>query len=162
MNRLIAIALIVACAPAGADPVDEVRCREIGFSKSVENRDARAFRSYIDRDARFIGSTVRRGRSEIAEGWAPFLAEGGPRIKWRPTHVEVLEDGKLAFSRGLYRLIARNDDGTESVSWGSFNSTWRRNDDGEWRVVFDAGDPAARPPTLDNQLLLDEDDDCEV
>ncbi len=161
MRLLVAVVFLLASGAALADPVKEVRCREIAFSESVENRDEKAFRSFIDRDARFVGSSVRRGPSEITEGWAPFLAEGGPQIKWRPLHVEVLENGRLAFSRGLYRVTARNDDGTDSVSWGSFNSTWRLNEDGEWRVVFDAGDPAAQPPTLEIQLLLDQDDDCD-
>lgn len=161
MQRIALISLVFLAAGAAADPADEVRCREIGFSKSVENRDARAFRSFIDRDARFIGAEVRRGRSEITEGWSPFLAEGGPKIKWRPIHVEVLDDGKLALTRGLYRLTAVNEDGKESVSWGSFNSVWRLNDDGEWRVVFDAGDPAAGPPSMEDQLVLEQDDDCQ-
>ena len=164
MNRLSLlplIALVLIGSTALADPIEEVRCREIAFSKAAENRDDKAFRSFIDRDARFVGNRVRRGHSEIVDGWAPFLADGGPSIKWRPLHVEVLDDGKLAFTRGLYRVFNVDADGNESVSWGWFNSTWRLNDDGVWRVVFDTGDPAVRPPTLDEQTLLDQDDDCE-
>jgi len=160
MKNLIIVTLLLVASPAFADLTDTVRCREIAFSKSVENRDAEAFRAFIDKDARFIGGHVRRGRSEITEGWAPLLAEGGPRIKWRPIFVEVLDDGKLALTRGLYRLISEHEDGSETVSWGSFNSTWRLNDDGEWRVVFDAGDAAAEPPSLEDQFILEQDDDC--
>ena len=161
MQRIALFLLVFLTTAAMADPADDVRCREIGFSKSVENRDLRAFRSFIDTDARFISDQVRRGRSEISDGWSPFMEKDGPRIKWRPRFVEVLEDGKLAMTRGLYRISATNEDGSESVAFGSFNSPWRLNDDGEWRVVFDAGDPAARPPSPEEQALLDQEDDCE-
>ena len=45
-------------------------------------------------------------------------------------------------------------------SWGTFNSVWRVNDDGQWRVVFDAGSPAASAPDDETKALLEADDDC--
>ena len=89
------------------------------------------------------------------------MADDGPRIRWRPMYVEVLEDGKLALSRGVYEFVAMAEDGTETRSYGSFNSTWRLNEDGVWRVVFDAGDPWARPASEDELALLDQPDDCD-
>lgn len=151
---------MILMVSAAADPVDEVRCREIGFSKSVESRDVEAFRSFVDADARFISNRPRRGVDEIAEGWSTFMAEDGPRIRWRPQYVEVLEDGTLALSRGLYEYVTTGEDGTEIRTYGSFNSTWRLNADGVWRVVFDAGDPAARPPTDEEKAILDQEDAC--
>jgi len=142
-----------------ADPADEVRCREIGFSQSIENRDIEAFKSFLDPDARFVSNRPRRGVEEIAEGWSTFIGEDAPRIKWRPKFVEVLEDGKLAFSVGLYEFTARNDDGVETRSYGSFHSTWRLNDDGVWRVVFDAGDRWAEPASEEELALLDDDNE---
>ncbi|MGI9223041.1 MAG: YybH family protein [Woeseiaceae bacterium] len=162
MHRMIATTMVslALIASAAAGPVDEVRCREIGFSKSVENRDIEAFRSFVDADARFISNRPRRGVDEIAEGWSTFMAEDGPRIRWRPQYVEVLEDGTLALSRGLYEYVTTAEDGTETRTYGSFNSTWRLNADGVWRVVFDAGDPAARPPTDEEKAILDQEDAC--
>ena len=73
--------------------------------------------------------------------------------------VEVLEDGALALSRGPYRYTEKNEDGEEVDYWGTFNSIWRLNDDGEWRVVFDAGSPSAKPPPDEVKALLNDDDD---
>ncbi|NIL95427.1 MAG: DUF4440 domain-containing protein [Woeseiaceae bacterium] len=160
MKRIGIAGIILLPAMAMADLTDDVRCREIGFSKSVENRNIEAFRSFIDQDARFISNRPRRGVDEIAEGWSGFMAEDGPRIRWRPMYVEVLQDGTLALSRGVYEYIATAEDGTQSRTFGSFNSTWRLNDDGVWRVVFDAGDPWARQATDEEIALLDADDDC--
>ena len=96
MQRFAWTSIVLISSLASADVTDEVRCREIGFSKSVENRDIEAFKSFVDADARFISNRPRRGVDEIAEGWSTFMVEDGPRIRWRPQYVEVLEDGKLA------------------------------------------------------------------
>ena len=156
---LILISLIVA-SNALADLTDDVRCREIGFSKSVEIQDTALFASFIDADARFVGNSVTRGTAAIAEGWSVFFAENGPSIKWRPQFVEVIEDGTLALTRGPFRLITKDEQGVETEHWGTFNSVWRPNADGEWRVVFDAGSDSNETPSDEVRALLDQEDNC--
>ena len=160
MPSLITMLCLLVASIAFADPVDEVRCREIGFSKSAEERNIEAFRSFIDADARFASNTVLRGVDAVAEAWAVFFAADGPSIKWRPQIIEVLEGGKLALSRGPYRVTGTDTDGNAIENWGTFNSVWRQSDDGKWRVVFDAGSPAAAAPDDATKALLDADDDC--
>ncbi len=155
------IICLVATSSALADLTADVRCREIGFSKAAETRDLDAFRSYIDADARFVASDVRRGVDEVVAAWAPFFAADGPAIRWRPSVVEVLENGRLALSRGPYRVVAKDADGEPVEHWGTFNSVWRLNDDGIWRVVFDAGSPSESPPDEAMQALLAAESDCE-
>lgn len=150
----------LAAQVAAADAMDEVRCREIGFSRAAEVQDMAAFRSYIDADARFVSNSVLRGVDDIAAAWSVFFGEDSPSIKWRPQIVEVLEGGKLALSRGPYRVTASDADGNAVEQWGTFNSIWRLHDDGLWRVVFDAGSPAATPPDEETQALLDAEDGC--
>ncbi len=155
---VLAMAVVASCA--FADPADDVRCREIGFSRSAESRDVTAFRSFIDADARFVGASVLRGVPAIAEAWSVFLTPGGPAIKWRPQVVEVLADGRLALSRGPYRVVSEDAEGNAVESWGTFNSVWRLGDDQVWRVVFDAGSPAAEPPDEATMQILDAEVDC--
>ena len=65
MKKLALAGLLTALAvPAVADLEDEVRCREIGFSKSVENQDHERFASFVDPDARFV--------SETTEAWGTY------------------------------------------------------------------------------------------
>jgi ketosteroid isomerase-like protein len=152
--------LFALAACAVADVTSDVRCREIAFSRSAENRNIEAFKLFLDIDARFVGSSVLRGPDEISEAWKVFFTEGGPAIKWRPQFVEVLEDGTLALTRGPYRMIDKDADGNPVEVWGTFNSVWRKNADKEWRVVFDAGNSAAKPPDAETQALLDSEDTC--
>lgn len=161
MKSILTIAIcLLAAGTASADLTEDVRCREIGFSSSVEHQDIDAFRSFIDADARFVGSAVTKGVDEVAEAWSVFFAAGGPTIKWRPQVVEVLENGTLALSRGPYRSTSVDEDGNRIERWGTFNSVWRLNEDGEWRVVFDAGGPAASEPDDETRALIDAENDC--
>ena len=162
MKKILPAVLLFVASTAMADLTDDVRCREIGFSKSIESRDMDSFRSFLDDDARFVGGGVRRGPDEIIEGWSVYGADDGPTLKWRPQIVEVLEDGKLALSRGPYKYTQKNEEGEAVDYWGTFNSIWRLQDDGSWKVVFDAGSPAAQPPADEVKALLDQEDGCEM
>lgn len=161
MKYTLLIAALMTFVSALADDAGKtVRCLEIAFSKSVEARDAVTFASFIDADARFVGSSVMRGPVAIAEAWSVFFSVDGPEMKWRPEIVEVLDDGKLALTRGPYRMIASDDEGNRQEHWGTFNSVWRLQSDGQWKVVFDAGSASEKSPPEEIQILLSRDDDC--
>jgi ketosteroid isomerase-like protein len=160
MKLLIILSALAMTSIALADEVDQVRCREIAFSKSVEAQDISLFTSFVDEDARFVGNSVLHGPEDIAEAWGVFFAEEGPLIKWRPQFVEVLEEGTLALTRGPFRMITHDEQGLETEHWGTFNSVWRLHDDGEWRVVFDAGSDSNEAPPDKVRALLDREDNC--
>ena len=153
--------LAVPALPTLADLQQDVRCREIGFSKSVELQDREMFASFIDPDARFVGGKIDRGRDVITEAWAVFFTGDLPSIKWRPQIVEVLESGDLALSRGPYRIIDEDENGDTREGWGTFNSVWRLDADGEWLVVFDAGSFPDETPTDEQRELLESDAGCD-
>lgn len=161
MKTLTVIAtlfFLVSCARA--DLQNDLRCREIAFSQSVENKNLELFKSFIDSDARFAGKSVLKGPNEIASAWQLFFSDDGPAIMWRPKFVEILEDGTLALTRGPYRMNTTDTDGNAVEQWGTFNSVWRKNADGKWRVVFDAGSDAREPPDEATQELFRQDDNC--
>ena len=155
MTTVSTLLILVLSATTAAAPTDDVRCREIAFSLSAEHRNAGRFASFIDPDARFVGNSAMRGIAEIVEGWQVFFADDGPTIKWRPKFVEVLEDGTLALTRGPYQMISVDDEGNPVERWGTFNSIWRLHDDGQWRVVFDAGSPSNKAPTDEQRQILE-------
>jgi ketosteroid isomerase-like protein len=162
MRTLATICALAAVSmPALADLTQEVRCREIGFSRSVENQDRDHFASFIDPDARFVGNKVDRSREVIAEAWAVFFTGDLPLIKWRPQFVEVLESGDLALSRGPYRIVDKNEQGEITEAWGTYNSVWRKNPDGEWLIIFDAGSFPDETPSEEQRKLLESDAVCE-
>jgi len=115
----------------------QVRTREIAFAKTMADRDHTAFAIFVSEEALFLGATVLRGRDAVAEGWKPFFEDATAPFSWEPERVEVIDSGTLAVSTGP----VRNPQG-ERV--GTFNSTWRLEADGQWRVVLDVGCPPCR------------------
>jgi uncharacterized protein (TIGR02246 family) len=113
--------------------VAEVRAREIAFAQTMADRDLAAFESFISPEAVFFaGNTPIRGRDSVVEAWTPFFDGPAAPFSWHPDLVQVLESGALALSSGP----VRNPEGEEV---GRFNSIWRKDSDGQWRVVFDKG-----------------------
>jgi len=158
---ILEIILATTLAPLEIDPVRQaVLCAEVGFSRSVENQDFEAFKSFLDPEVRFVTDRISRGPEEVGQGWANFFKEDGPKIRWRPLIVEVVAGGTLAINRGPYRQTSVSDDGEEKIAWGTFNSTWRLNAEGEWKVLFDAGGDHGMTPTQEEIEVLSGEPDC--
>lgn len=157
--ELLLAGAAIATAPEAAK--QEVVCAETGFSRAAEAKDKEAFLSFVDPDARFIGVDIARGRAEIGEAWSGFLSENGPTIRWRPAFTEVSADGKLALSRGPYRSTRVDENGEVHYSWGHFISTWRRNEDGVWQVMFDSGGDAGMEPSERDIEVLESEPECQ-
>ena len=125
-------ALFAQTSPA--DPQKQVRDRELAFAKTMADRDHAAFASFVSEEAIFVGRTVFRGRAAVAEGWKRLFEGAQAPFSWEPERVEVTDSGTLAISSGPVRDPAGNRTGT-------FVSTWRREADGQWRIVLDIGCP---------------------
>lgn len=113
----------------------QVRESERAFAATLAARDLRAFDTFVADEALFFGRAgVLRGREAVVAGWTPFFQGAAAPFSWEPATVEVLDSGTLALSSGPVR-----DPTGRQV--GTFNSIWRRESDGRWRVVFDKGCP---------------------
>ena len=135
LAALLAVAITGWTQPtvSAQDARSEVRVREIAFARTMADRDLDAFASFVSPEAVFFnGNIALRGRDAVVEAWAAYFEGPTAPFSWQPDVVEVLESGELALSSGPV-LSATG----EQV--GRFNSTWRRDADGVWRVVFDKG-----------------------
>ena len=137
-----ALGITAACAtPPERPPIDlpalqqEVRARETAFAKSMADRDLAAFTSFISPEAVFVGvGGTTRGPQEISAAWKRFFEGSDAPFSWRPETVEVVASGTLGLSSGPVF-----DPKGERA--GTYNSTWRRDPDGVWRIIFDSGCP---------------------
>ncbi len=121
---ILEIVLATVLAQTEVDPLRQaVLCAEVGFSRSVENRDLEAFKSYLDPEVRFVTGGVSKGPDEVAQGWSGFFQADGPKMRWRPAIVEVVANDTLALSRGPYRVSKTDEYGETTHAWGTFNST---------------------------------------
>jgi ketosteroid isomerase-like protein len=111
----------------------QVRETERAFAKTMADRNHPAFVSFLADDTVFLGDPqTLRGRTAVAVAWKAFYDAPQAPFSWEPDRVEVLDSGTLALSSGPVRDPA----GTRV---GTFNSVWRRDAAGAWKIVFDKG-----------------------
>lgn len=145
MIRAIAALLLVSAMPMASlaqssSPTEQVFAVERAFARTMVDRDLEAFSSFLSEEAVFFaGTKVLRGKQQITEAWAAYFSEPAPPFSWDPDQVVVLESGTLALSTGP--VVDRSG---EVV--GRFNSIWRLEAPGVWKIVFDKGGPPSPGP----------------
>jgi ketosteroid isomerase-like protein len=119
--------------PAHGDRAAEVRAAEIAFAATMARRDQKAFATFIADDAVFMnGGKPLRGKAAVVEHWTRFFSEPVAPFSWQPEIVEISSGGTLGYSEGP----VRSSSGEQA---SRYYTTWQRNPDGRWLVVFDAG-----------------------
>jgi ketosteroid isomerase-like protein len=124
--------LAASAQATGTSAQQQVLEAERAFAQTMADRGLDAFATFVADDAVFFGRSVLRGKREVVEGWRGLFDGADAPFSWEPEEVEVLPSGGLAHSSGpVYNPAG------ERV--GTFNSVWRLEPDGRWRVVFDKG-----------------------
>jgi ketosteroid isomerase-like protein len=119
---------------------EQVRAAERAFAKTMADRDHAAFTSFLSEEAIFLSaSTTLRGRPAVAAAWKRYYETPEAPFSWEPERVEVLDSGRLGLSTGPVF-----DPSGKRV--GTYVSTWRREPDGSWKIVFDGGCPPCECP----------------
>ncbi|UGQ48423.1 YybH family protein [Massilia endophytica] len=135
-RNLVALALASSMSGAFAAPdlSQQVADTERAFAATMKARDHAAFKSFLADEAIFnAGPRALRGKEAIAAAWKRYYDSPNAPFSWEPDQVEVVASGTLAYTSGpVY-------DPNGKV-FSRFNSVWRLEPDGKWRVVFDRGE----------------------
>ena len=117
----------------------QVEAAERAFAQTMADRDVAAFASHLSEQAVFFnGPQVLNGKAAVATAWARFFEKKDAPFSWAPDQVVVLADGTLAHSTGPVRDAA-------GKPIARFNSVWRLEAPGVWRIVFDKGESWEEP-----------------
>lgn len=136
----LALALAGADEAAAQDQAAAVEATERAFAQTMADRDFEAFKAFLSEEAVFFnGEQPLVGAEAVAAAWAGFFEAPAAPFSWAPETVVVLQSGTLAHSSGPVfdptgQRVAR------------FNSVWRRDEAGAWKIVFDKGSPVCPPP----------------
>jgi ketosteroid isomerase-like protein len=123
----------VQAAPSNAELKQQVADTERAFAATMKARDLAAFTRFLSQETVFYSGPVPlRGPGQVTQFWKKFYEGKDAPFSWEPDQVEVIDSGTLAHSSGpVYdpqgKLIGR------------FNSVWRQEAPGQWRIVFDKG-----------------------
>ena len=108
---------------------------ERAFAKTMADRDLDAFGRFLSEETVFFsGPTPLRGKASVIGFWKRFYEKPAAPFSWRPDHIEALDSGTLALSTGPVFDPA-------GACIGRFNSIWRQESPGVWKIIFDKGQP---------------------
>jgi len=132
---MILSALLLSASLAAISPIDQVREAEIAFAKAFASRDKEAFFAMVADDATFLSTTTAAtGKQQVIESWTRYFATAKAPFSWAPDRVSVSADGTLGLSTGpVYDARGQHT--------GDYISTWRRDPNGQWKIIFDSNGP---------------------
>ena len=69
----------------------------------------------------------------------------GTSLTWTPVKAEMAASGDLGYTYGNYVYTAKNKDGKLVANYGKYTSIWKKQKDGQWKVVVDMGNSSPDP-----------------
>jgi ketosteroid isomerase-like protein len=134
----------------------EVWNRELGFSRTVDAHDATAFAGHVHEGAVFAAGTAapQRGRAVVVERWKEIIEGKKFALHWHPGYVSIGGDPRIALSSGPAWIEDFDPKTTQRYSTSRYTSTWVKDADGEWRVLFDGSGAPWKPATAEEIAKL--------
>jgi ketosteroid isomerase-like protein len=115
------------------------------FAKDVAERGGAAFADWFAEDAVELGNGVAPviGKFAIAKSaaWSPKVYQ----LTWTPTDALMGPSGDMGYTWGHFEGHSKDAAGNPVTTSGRYITIWRKQPDGTWKVVLDAGanEPAA-------------------
>ncbi len=143
-----------AAVPAAPNPLTDPTVKpgkillfdlEARFAKDVLERGGKAFAEWFAEDGVALGNGQAPlvGRVAIAKSanWAPKDYQ----LTWTPTEALMGPSGDIGYTWGHFEGHSKDANGNPVITTGRYITIWRKQPDGSWKVVLDAGsnEPAA-------------------
>jgi len=102
------------------------------------------FRQFLAEEATMLttGHSPISGRDAICEYLATLPIT---KLTWKPFYIDMAASCDLAYSLGSFQLHLRNDSGGIDIVPGNYITVWRKQSNGNWLCVFDAGQSGPPP-----------------
>lgn len=117
---------------------------EARFAKDVAARGGAAFADWFADDGVTLGNGVAPvvGKFAITKSttWSPKEYQ----LKWTPTDAMMGPSGDMGYTWGHFEGHSKDAAGNPVATSGRYITIWRKQPDGSWKVVLDAG--ANEPP----------------
>jgi ketosteroid isomerase-like protein len=133
-----------------AAEADQVKQTDADWAKACAAHDINQFMSFVDPNARFWQGGEGVHGAAIREEFRVSFGDKNFSLKWTPVDATVAASGDLAYSTGTYTLDATGPNGQPIHRAGTYLTVWKKDKDGNWKVIEDIGSakpPAPTPPT---------------
>jgi len=112
---------------------------EARFAKDVAARGGPAFAEWFADDGVALGNGAAPvvGKVAIARsaGWSPATYQ----LTWKPTDGMMGPSGDMGYTWGHFEGHSKDANGNPVTTSGRYMTIWRKQADGSWKVVLDAG-----------------------
>jgi len=112
---------------------------ESQFAKDVAAKGGAAFALWAAPDAVMLGNgaapVVGRVAIEKAANWLP----NNYQLTWTPTDAMMGPSGDMGYTWGHFEGRSKDANGNPVETSGRYMTIWRKEPDGSWKFVMDAG-----------------------
>lgn len=118
---------------------------EARFARDVAARGGAAFADWFAGDAVALGNGVAPQIGKVAIAKSATWSAKDYQLTWTPTDAMMGPSGDMGYTWGHYEGRSKDANGNPVLTSGRYITMWRREPDGSWKVVLDAGanEPAA-------------------
>ena len=112
---------------------------EARFAKDVLARGGAGFADWFAEDGVALGNGAQPnvGRVAIAKSanWNPKVYQ----LTWTPTDAVMGPSGDMGYTWGHFEGHSKDANGNPVITKGRYMTIWRKEPNGQWKVVLDAG-----------------------
>ena len=118
---------------------------EARFAKDTKERGGAGFASWFAENGVALGNgqppVIGRVAIEKSANWSP----ANYQLTWTPTDAQMGPSGDMGYTWGHFEGRSKDASGNPVLTSGRYMTIWRKEADGSWKVVLDAGanEPAA-------------------
>ncbi|HEV2487956.1 MAG TPA: nuclear transport factor 2 family protein [Terracidiphilus sp.] len=112
---------------------------EAHFAKDVAARGGVAFADWFAGDGVALGNAAAPLIGNVAIAKSATWSPKDYQLTWTPTDAMMGPSGDMGYTWGHFEGHSKDANGNAVTTTGRYITMWRREPDGKWKVVLDAG-----------------------
>ena len=121
------------------EAVDSIRAADAAWLSAYAAKDVDRSLAFFDEQGSMLvpNTPILTGRDAIAKFMARGFALEDYRITWHPNKAGVASSGELGYTSGTYTMSFKDASGKTISDNGKYLMVWKRQTNGEWKILFD-------------------------
>jgi ketosteroid isomerase-like protein len=118
---------------------------EARFAKDTLEKGGAGFASWFANDGVALGNGQPPVIGQVAIAKSANWSPNAYQLTWTPTDAQMGPSGDMGYTWGHFEGRSKDSSGNPVLTSGRYMTIWRKQPDGSWKVVLDAGanEPAA-------------------
>ena len=152
LGWLLVVGLSAACARSADVAQEKETLLRLDREWSASVQDKEKFLSYFAPNATVYspGMPAVTGSAPIRARWDQMTASGPFTLEFAPLKADVSSSGEVGYTTGTFKMSMAGT--TES---GKYVTVWKKQADGNWKVMEDIFNADASPQAADKHVAVD-------